>query len=147
VDIETLADPNVAWRAANKPLCRGKIFRRGHFQVSSLPGTISGAMPAASATAASSVSTWPAARAVRRQDRGEVESLRGLRAPQLRAVDSLADQPVLARLIVSRRQGRIAADARSSRSRPARSARHLERRAPSWISTRSGCGRRASRTG
>ena len=140
------------WPTRMSP-CRAAISRSAAtrscavvtLRFSSLPATITGAIPAASATAASSVRCRPGGLAVRREDRGEVEALRRLRPPQPGAVDRLADHAVGDPL------DRVAE--RQAGDRRRRAVERVEHavdqpgigngRAPSWISTRSGR-RRAS---
>ena len=61
VDVEALADPDIALPRGEEPLGRGEVFAVVTFRLSSLPSTMSGDRPAASATAASSVSIRPVA--------------------------------------------------------------------------------------
>ena len=106
--VDTLSDADIAKtlqassRSAAARSCAVVTFR-----FSSLPATMTGARPAASAIAASSVSTLPDGRPVSRQDRREMKALRRLRPPQKRAVDGFADHAVLDALDrVAERQSR-----------------------------------------
>ena len=81
VDIITLADPDIAQARHQQPLRRGKVFRRGHFQVLLAAGDDQRRHAGRLGDRGIVGQDLAHRRAMRRQDRGKMKPLRGLRPP------------------------------------------------------------------
>ncbi len=93
--VETLADANVALPRGEEPLGGGEVFGRRYFQIVLAAGDNQRGEPGRFGDRGIVGQHAAGGGTMRRQDRVEMKTLRGLRPPQPRPVDRLADKPIL----------------------------------------------------
>ena len=92
--VETLADPDISGSRREQPLGRGEVLCGSHLQIVLASWDHDGRHPGRLGDCGIVGQHLPGSSMMRREDRLEMEPLRGLRPPQLRAVDGFPDHAV-----------------------------------------------------
>ncbi len=89
MDVEAVADPDIAGSGRKEPLGGGEVLGGRHLQIVLAPEHHDGRHPGRLGDRGIIGEDAPGGGAMGRQDGGEMKALRGLRPPQLRAVDGV----------------------------------------------------------